>query len=237
MGAQPISVLVVNDHQLVAEALALFLGSKPDFASVDTAPSPDEALRFLQEHQVDVVALDLDLAGEDGLRLGREIAARWPDVALVIVTEVEDASRLLEAVGIGARGWVSKEAPSDSLISALQGAARGETHLPAETLQRMVGSRLPGGRNGSAATEAVDRLGRREREVLLLMMQAMTRRQMGEVLHVSPNTVRSHASNIFQKLEVHSTVAAAALAQRGGLGGTWEPLARGTSGQELPLPA
>jgi DNA-binding NarL/FixJ family response regulator len=236
MGAQPISVLVVDDHQLVAEALALFLGSKPDFASVETASSPDQVLRFLQDHTVDVVALDLDLAGEDGLRLGREIAARWPDVALVIVTEVEDASRLLEAVGIGARGWVSKEAPSESLVSALHGAARGETHLPAETLQRMV-NRRTGGRNGSAATEAVERLGRREREVLLLMMQAMTRRQMGEVLHVSPNTVRSHVSNILQKLEVHSTVAAAALAQRGGLGETWEPLARGASGQEFPLPA
>jgi DNA-binding NarL/FixJ family response regulator len=237
MGAQPISVLVVDDHQLVAEALALFLGSQPDFASVNAASSPEQALRFLQQHQVDVVALDLDLAGEDGLRLGREIAARWPDMALVIVTEAEDASRLLEAVGIGARGWVSKEAQSESLVSALQGAARGETHLPAETLQRMVVNRLTGGRNGSAATEAVERLGRREREVLLLMMQAMTRRQMGEELHVSPNTVRSHASNIFQKLEVHSTVAAAALAQRGGVGEEREPLTSGTSGQGLPLPA
>ena len=236
MGAQPISVLVVDDHQLVAEALALFLGSQPDFASVEAASSPEQALHFLQQHRVDVVALDLDLAGEDGLRLGREIAARWPAVALVIVTEVEDASRLLEAVGIGARGWVSKEAQSDSLVSALHGAARGETHLPAETLQRMV-NRLTGGRNGSAATEAVERLGRREREVLLLMTQAMTRRQMGEALHVSPNTVRSHASNIFQKLEVHSTVAAAALAQSGGVGEKREPLIRGTSGQGLPLPA
>ena len=217
MAAQTIRVLVVDDHPVFAEALAQYLGSQPDFEAVGTAASAEQAMRILREKPVDVVTLDLDLAGEDGLQLGRDIAAQWPDVALVVVTGARDTSRMLEAVQVGARGWVTKDGEIEGLVSALRGAARGETHVPAAMLQRMLNGLAGGGRELSAEGEAVERLTPREREVLRCLMQGMARKQIGELLQVSPNTVRTHVQSILHKLEVHSALTAVALARRGGL--------------------
>lgn len=217
MAAQTIRVLVVDDHPVFAEALAQYLGSQPDFEAVGTAASAEQAMRILREKRVDVVTLDLDLAGEDGLQLGRDIAAQWPDVALVVVTGARDTSRMLEAVQVGARGWVTKDGEIEGLVSALRGAARGETHVPAAMLQRMLNGLAGGGRELSAEGEAVERLTPREREVLRCLMQGMARKQIGELLQVSPNTVRTHVQSILHKLEVHSALTAVALARRGGL--------------------
>ena len=228
MAAQTIRVLVVDDHPVFAEALAQFLGSQPDFEPVGTASTADQALRVMQEHPVDVVTLDLDLAGEDGLELGRKIAAQYPETALVVVTGARDTSRMLEAVQVGARGWVTKDGEIEGLVSALRGAARGETHVPAAMLQRMLNGRAGGGRELSAEGEAVERLTPREREVLRCLMQGMARKQIGELLQVSPNTVRTHVQSILHKLEVHSALTAVALARRGGL--DEEPTGGGSGG-------
>lgn len=211
-------VAVIDDHPVFADALADCLGSQPDLDVVGTAHSVDEAWRLMDEHEVDVVTVDLDLAGQDGLALARELVERWPDLALVVVTGATDGSRMLQAVQIGVRGWVAKDGSVENLVSALRGAARGETHIPAAMLRRVVTAlSTPPGQH-SAESEAIERLTRREQDVLRCLMEGMSRTQIGDLLQVSPNTVRTHVQSILHKLKVHSALTAVALARRAGFG-------------------
>jgi DNA-binding NarL/FixJ family response regulator len=212
-------VLVVDDHRVFADALAGRLADEPDLEVVGTANTVDAVWESLSRNQVDLVTLDLDLAGEDGLALASEILQRWPSTGIVIVTGTSAEDRVLEAVQLGIRGWVAKAGSVDALLSALRGAAHGETRLPAAVLTRVLGSLSA--RNGATTpeAEALSRLTQRELDVLRCLMEGMSRNEIGALLHVSPNTVRTHVQSILHKLKVHSALTAVALARKAGLSG------------------
>jgi DNA-binding NarL/FixJ family response regulator len=214
-----VRVLLCDDHQVFAEALALRLGDEPDFQVVGTAVSAAEALELLERTSPDVVALDLLLGRDDGLALAEELGRRWPDLGIVIVTGVEDGARIVDAVQSGVRGWVAKVAPVDVLVSALRGVAAGETHIPADLLTGVLVSLS--GRGGLTAreSEGLRQLTQRELDVLACLVDGMARTEIGQLLHVSPNTVRTHVQSILHKLQVHSALAAVAIARHAGVPG------------------
>ena len=219
MQEKRIRIAVIDDHRVFAEALASRLSDEPDLEVVGTASAAAEALELFSRNEIDVVALDLDLAGEDGLAVGRQLRDQWPDLGIVVVTAAADDSRVAEAVQMGVRGWVAKQSAIESLLTAVRGAARGETHLPADLLTRVLVSLSD--RDGSSAPEAdaVALLTARELDVLRALMKGMSRHELGAMLHVSPNTVRTHVQSILRKLNVHSALTAVALARRAGLVG------------------
>ena len=219
MQPKRIRIAVIDDHRVFAEALAGRLSVEPDLAVVGTAGSSGEALDLFSHHEADVVTLDLDLAGEDGLALGRRLRDRWPDLGIVVVTGAADDDRVCEAMQIGVRGWAVKQGAIEAVLIAIRGAARGETHLPADLLTRVLVSLSD--RDGSSTPEAdaVARLTARELDVLRALMEGMSRHELGAMLHVSPNTVRTHVQSILRKLNVHSALTAVALARRAGLVG------------------
>lgn len=207
---------MVDDHRVFAEALAGRLGDEPGLEVVGTANSPAEVWRLLGHQVVDVLLLDLDLAGEDGLELGRAVVARWPTTRLVVVTGTSDESRLLEAVQIGVLGWVVKSGTTEALLHAVMSAARGETHIPAGMLTRVLApSRPPDGARHHV--DLVSLLTPRELEVLRCLMGGFSRKQIATSLAVSPNTVRTHVQRILQKLDVSSALMAVALARQAGI--------------------
>jgi len=219
MQEKRIRIAVIDDHRVFAEALASRLSDEPDLEVVGTAAAAAEALELFSHNEIDVVALDLDLAGEDGLAVGRQLRDQWPDLGIVVVTAAADDSRVAEAVQMGVRGWVAKQSAIESLLTAVRGAARGETHLPADLVTRVLVSLSD--RDGSSTPEAdaVARLTARELDVLRALMEGMSRHELGAMLHVSPNTVRTHVQSILRKLNVHSALTAVALARRAGLVG------------------
>ena len=152
MQPKRIRIAVIDDHRVFAEALAGRLSVEPDLAVVGTAGSSGEALDLFSHHEADVVTLDLDLAGEDGLALGRRLRDRWPDLGIVVVTGAADDDRVCEAMQIGVRGWAVKQGAIEAVLIAIRGAARGETHLPADLLTRVLVSLSD--RDGSSAPEA-----------------------------------------------------------------------------------
>jgi len=219
MQEKRIRVSVVDDHRVFAEALAGRLSDEPDIEVVGTASGPAEAFELFSRNDIDVLVLDLDLAGEDGLAVGRQLRQERPDLAIVVVTAATDDSRAAEAVQMGVRGWVGKQGAIESLLTAVRGAARGEIHLPASILTRVLASLSERNRSHEPEAQAVAILTARELEVLQGLTEGLSRNQIGALLEVSPNTVRTHIQSILHKLNVHSALAAAAFARKAGVGG------------------
>ena len=214
-----IRVAVIDDHRVFAEALASRLADEPDLEVIGTAAAATEAMEMFLDNEIDVVALDLDLAGEDGLAVGRRLREQWPDLGIVVVTAAADDSRVAEAVQMGVRGWVTKQSAIESLLTAIRGAARGETHLPAALLTRVLVSLSERNRSSTPEAEAISILTPRELDVLRCLIEGLSRNEIGTRLHVSPNTVRTHIQSILHKLNVHSALTAVAFARRAGVVG------------------
>lgn len=218
---QPIRVVIVDDHQVFVDALSMVLADEPDFAVVATANCAEVALEVLANTRCDVVTLDLLLGDDDGLALGREIIRRWPQTAIVVISGANRDDQVRAAVQCGIRGWVSKVEHIDTLLVALRGVSRGETHIAAALLTNVLMS-LTGERTAGAGEPANLRdLTERESEVLACLVEGMSREAIAEALHVSRNTVRTHVQSILHKLKVHSALAAVAIAQRSGT--PWTP--------------
>lgn len=217
---KPIRVVIVDDHQVFVDALAVRLSDDPDFDVVGRATTSEQALAVLAATPCDVVTLDLALAGEDGLALGAEILRRWPSTGVVVVTGLDGGGQVLEAVQLGVRGWVSKVGTIDALTTALRGVARGETHIPAALLTQVLVSLSGQPQATVSEAEGIRSLTQRELDVLGCLVEGMSRNEIGELLHVSPNTVRTHVQSILHKLKVHSALAAVAIARRAGVSGS-----------------
>jgi DNA-binding NarL/FixJ family response regulator len=202
------------------DALAVRLSDDPDFDVVGRATTSEQALAVLAATPCDVVTLDLALAGEDGLALGAEILRRWPSTGVVVVTGLDGGGQVLEAVQLGVRGWVSKVGTIDALTTALRGVARGETHIPAALLTQVLVSLSGQPQATVSEAEGIRSLTQRELDVLGCLVEGMSRNEIGELLHVSPNTVRTHVQSILHKLKVHSALAAVAIARRAGVTGS-----------------
>ena len=129
---------------------------------------------------------------------------------------------------MGVRGWVAKQSAIESLLTAVRGAARGETHLPAALLTRVLVALSERSRSSTPEAEAIAILTARELDVLRCLIEGLSRNEIGALLHVSPNTVRTHIQSILHKLNVHSALTAVAFARRAGVVGLRE--------NELTLP-
>jgi DNA-binding NarL/FixJ family response regulator len=215
----PLRVLIVDDHEGFVDALAMCLGDYPDLEVVGTSTSADRGLAMLEQLDCDVVVLDLVLGGEDGLSMAREALRRRPRLGIVVATGAEAGEQVVEAVQLGVRGWVSKTVTADSLVAAIRGVARGETHLPADLLANVLVSLSRGQRAVLEHVQGISDLTSRELEVLGCLVEGMSRTEIGDLLHVSPNTVRTHVQSILHKLKVHSALAAVAIARRAGITG------------------
>lgn len=215
----PLRVLIVDDHEVFVDALAMCLGDYPDLEVVGTATTADRGLAMLEQLDCDVVVLDLVLGGEDGLSMAREALRRSPRLGIVVATGAEAGEQVVEAVQLGVRGWVSKTVTADSLVAAIRGVARGETHLPADLLANVLVSLSRGQRAVLEHVQGISDLTSRELEVLGCLVEGMSRTEIGDLLHVSPNTVRTHVQSILHKLKVHSALAAVAIARRAGVTG------------------
>jgi len=212
-------VLIVDDHEVFVDALAMCLGDYPDLEVVGKATTAHHGLAILEQLDCDVVVLDLLLGGEDGLSMAREALRRRPRLGIVVATGAVADEQVVEAVQLGVRGWVSKTVTADSLVAAIRGVARGETHLPADLLADVLVSMSRGQRAVLEHVQGISDLTSRELEVLGCLVEGMSRTEIGDRLHVSPNTVRTHVQSILHKLKVHSALAAVAIARRAGITG------------------
>ena len=215
----PHRVLIVDDHEVFAEALAICLGDYQDLQVVGIATTAAQATAALAQLDCDVVVLDLVLGADDGLSVAREAIRLNPGIGIVVATGAEAGEKVVEAVQLGVRGWVPKTATAESLVEAVRGVAMGQTRLPSDLLATVLLTLSQGQRSSIEHVHGISELTSRELEVLGCLVEGMSRTEIGALLHVSPNTVRTHVQSILHKLKVHSALAAVAIARRAGITG------------------
>lgn len=204
-----IRVLIADDHPLFREGVAHSLAAEPDIALVGQAASGEEALSLARDLLPDVLLLDIAMPGKGGLAAAAELAAACPATKIIMLTVSEHEDDLLSAFKAGARGYVLKGVSARDLANVVRTVASGEVYvspsLAAGMLVEMTRGRLP---------DPLNELTEREREILQLVAQGLTNREIGERLHLAEKTVKHYMTNVLGKLHVRSRVEAALLAAR-----------------------
>jgi DNA-binding NarL/FixJ family response regulator len=205
-----ITVLLVDDHQVVRQGLRAMIEPDDRFEVVGEAAAGDEALRLVKRERPDVVVLDLKLNDMNGAELCRRISEAEPRTAVLILTAYFDHHLVNACLAAGARGYLLKDAENLRLTEHLATVAEGHSALDpraADVLTDWVRRGRPSG----------DSLSARELEILRLLSEGLTNREIGGRVHLSENTVKGHAKEIFDKLDVHNRVEAVMRARERGL--------------------
>ncbi len=202
--------MLVDDHALVRAAIRQAI-TAPDVETVAEAATAEEALRLAPQLQPDVLLVDIDLPGMNGLHLVRELATRLPDTRIVILTVSTSERDLLDAMRFGASGYVTKDLSPEALLRTVRGAHAGELAIPRRMAARLVGRLLASTHHAPAVADdpALATLSAREQEVLRLLAGGLTDRAIAEALTISPRTVESHVGSILGKLGVRNRADAA----------------------------
>jgi DNA-binding NarL/FixJ family response regulator len=227
-------VLVVEDQQVLASALEIAIGTQPDMDCVGTAATVDAALTKVAEHRPDVVLMDIQLPGADGIEGTRRIKAAYPDVSILILTAGATPGRLAAAAAAGAGGFLAKDGPFADILAAIRNPMPGKMVIEGTALNELlkdtaqatpeppIPRQAPPARAGPAVVEnspAQDtaKLTTREQEVLALMGEGLDPSAIAERLVLSVYTARGHVKNVMMKLGAHTQLEAVVLAIKSGL--------------------
>jgi DNA-binding NarL/FixJ family response regulator len=214
--ASHIRILIADDHALFRGGLnALFL-SVPDTEVVGEAATGEQAVAQAVDLQPDVVLMDIQMPGINGIEATRAIARESTRVGVIVVTMFEDDDSVFAAMRAGARGYVLKGADQEEILRVIRAVAAGEAHFGPEIARRLMG--FFSAPKPVAPSEAFPELTAREREVLDLIAAGRNNQEIAHHLYLSPKTVRNHISNIFTKLQVADRAQAIVRAREAGLG-------------------
>ena len=210
-----LTVFLVDDHAIVRSGVRAYLDMIDDITVAGEAGTGQEALDRIAVLEPagglpDVVLMDLLMPGMDGIEATRQLKARWPDVEVVAVTSFLEEAKVRAALEAGAAGYLLKDAQADQVAAAIRAAAAGQCHLD-PAVGKLLAATL------RAPRPAADSLTARERDVLTLIAEGATNRQIARRLGVTERTARTHVSNILAKLDLTSRTQAALWAVREGL--------------------
>lgn len=209
-------IMIVDDHDMVRTGLKTYLMLEPTFEVCAEAGSGEEALRVLESLEPDrlphIILMDLMMPGMDGVETTRAVLGRWPDIRIVMLTSFLEDDKVVAAVEAGATSYVLKTVSAEELIYALNGAARGMPVMTSDVSQA-----LTRGLRQRTAREADDGLTEREKEVLLLIAEGLSNKEIADELHISVKTVKTHVSNLLMKCELEDRTQLAVYAHRKGL--------------------
>ena len=210
--ADPIRVLLVDDHAVVREGLRALIATEADLQVVGEAEDVRQAIELVESTAADVLLLDLVLAHGDGLEVLAASRDLRPTLNVLILTSFSEDDQVLRAVELGARGYLLKDSRADELLDAIRRVHRGQTVLAPAVAGTVVGrlSRPEPESMPEALTE-------RETEVLVLLAGGLSNREIAAELTISERTVRAHVGNVLAKLDLTNRTQAALYAVREGL--------------------
>ena len=203
--AQPIRVLLVDDHAMVRKGLVAFLKNMPELELVGEACDGREAIEFCEQRQPDVILMDLVMPELGGVAATRTIHQRWPRIQVIALTSFQEKELVQDALQAGAIGYLLKNVSGEELAEAIRQAHGGRPTLAPEAVQALI-------QPPSEAESLAASLTRREQEVLSLLVKGMSNPEIAEALVISRSTVKVHISSILSKLGVSSRAEAISLA-------------------------
>jgi DNA-binding NarL/FixJ family response regulator len=206
-----IRVVLVDDHAVVRAGLTQLLATTDDLEVVGTAADGAEALRVVREQRPDVVLMDLQMPGTDGVTATRQILDEDLGAEVVILTSYSDGERIVAALDAGAVGYLLKDADPEDVLAGLRAVSRGESPIHPRAARVLLGSRRGAERHPGAGLTG------RELEVLALVRQGLANKQIARRLGISERTVKAHLTSIFQRLDVADRTQAALWAARNGV--------------------
>jgi DNA-binding NarL/FixJ family response regulator len=213
---RPIRVFLMDDHEVVRRGVHDLLEAEADIEVIGEASSADQALARGPALRPDVAVLDIRLPDGDGITVCRELRSAMPELACLMLTSFDDDDALLDAIMAGAAGYVLKQIRGSDLVSAVRTVASGQSMLdPATTARLMNSLRDDGAGTADPEQQALAALSPREREILGLIGQGLTNRQIGARLYLSEKTVKNNVSRLLAKLGVERRVQAAVIATQG----------------------
>lgn len=212
-----IKVLIVDDHPMMREALQTALGEEDDMQVVGEASNGADALRAFDDLTPDVVVMDLLMPGMGGLEAIAALYAANPQVRVLVSTSLEDEQKIVAAIQAGALGYFPKTAPRAFLLDAIRQVANGIPYLPAEIAQKL----FKGIRELKSAPDGQteELLTVRQEQILALLGEGRSDKEIGQALHLEESTVRSHVHHILQRLGLENRTQAVLYANRKVTGG------------------
>jgi DNA-binding NarL/FixJ family response regulator len=198
-----ITVLLADDHEVVREGLRLALLRSPHIRVVGEAPDGATAVALAERRKPDVVVMDHRMPEMDGIEATEEITRRVPEVKVLIFTAYSERALLQRGLESGARGYILKEAPHETLLRAIEKVAAGDTFVDPALMPSL-----------TTAKDGTDVLTQREREILQLLADGMSNADVAGQLFISQETVKSHVRHILTKLEADTRTQAVAIALR-----------------------
>ncbi len=211
----PIRILIADDHTLVRAGISRILEDEVDIEVVAQAQDGAEAVAAAQRHAIDLAILDISMPKLTGLQAAHRILEYKPDVRVLMLSMHDNEQFLFESLRVGAAGYVLKSSAEADLVDACRTAMRGEPFLYPKALGALVRDYLGRVQRGELAPG--EELSPREGEVVKLIAEGHTSREIAQVLSISVNTVERHRQNVLEKLELRDRVALTLYAVRRGL--------------------
>ncbi|MCI0397340.1 MAG: response regulator transcription factor [Chloroflexi bacterium] len=212
--SEKIKVLIADDHAVVRQGLQVFLGMQADMALVGEATNGEEAVALARQHRPDVVLLDLVMPKMDGIKALSRIKADLPETQVIVLTSFTEDDQVFPAIEAGAIGYLLKDVSPDDLAEAIRAAHRGEAQLHHEVIRKLMTQVTAG---ATQPKPAWGNLTERELEVLGLIATGLNNWEIGQALHISEKTVKTHVSHILGKLNLADRTQAAIYAHQHGL--------------------
>lgn len=198
-----IKVLIVDDHTLVRDGIRTLLGLVADIEVVGEAKNGKDALEKIEQLAPDVVLMDLAMPIMGGLEATRRIRKRHPETKVLALTQYDDSDYVVPVIEAGARGFVTKMAAFSELASAIQAVYRGESYLSPSAAKALV-QEYQQKTTVEGEKDPYHRLTDREREVLKLVVEGYTAREIADILVISPKTVEWYKTSLMSKINIHS---------------------------------
>lgn len=193
-----INVMLVDDHAVLRDGLKNIIDFEEDISFMCEAQSGEEALTKLKEYVPDVIVMDINLPGKNGVEITGEVKKLYPEVKVLILTMYNHDEYLMAALREGADGYLLKDSPSDQVIDAIRSVDRGESMLHPSMAKKLINFHKLQTKNDDSELTA------REKEVLICLVEGLSNKEIASKLFISDKTVKIHVSKIFKKLNVKS---------------------------------
>ena len=200
-----IRVLIADDHHVVRRGLLFFLKTQKDIEVVGEAKNGVEAVALVEKHTPDIVLMDLVMPEMDGIEATKQITQKWPHIKVLMLTSFSDKDHVLPAMEAGASGYQLKDIEPDDLVASIRQIMRGENTLHPEANTKLE----EGLREEENKPHVLNPLTPREQDVLAELTKGKSNREIASSLYVTEKTVKTHISNIFNKLQVQDRTQAA----------------------------